>query len=94
MSDSNPNTENSPQQALEYLLKKFQLERYVYLALTIISLIILVVCCAAILWHEQKIETIVVLFGSTGVIAYSCSQLLSMWKDCINLYLKYFENHQ
>lgn len=43
---------------------------------------------------EGKIEFVVGMFGSTGVIAYSCSQLLTMWKDSILLIQKYFENRK
>jgi hypothetical protein len=70
--------------AVERLTTLFRLERCVYLAATIISLVLVL---ASAIWIMLKLkdspkELLVAvgpLFGSSGLIAYSTSRLLRMW---------------
>jgi len=92
MNDNPAPKELNPQEVLDYLLKKFKFERIAYLSVTILSFFFLIFCGIILVGKDGKIEFVIGMFGSTGVIAYSCSQLLTMWKDSINFIQKYFEN--
>jgi hypothetical protein len=76
--------------AVERLTTLFRLERSVYLAATIISLVLVL---ASAIWIMVKLkdspkELVVAvgpLFGSSGLIAYSTSRLLRMWDTAMRV---------
>ncbi len=79
-------------EALDYLLEKFTLERYIYLGSTIISTLALFFLVGYNFYKGADIVNIISLFGPSGVIAYSGSRILKMWNDCITLITKVVEN--
>lgn len=72
--------------AIKQLLSLFRLERTVYLAITVSSLCVLLVC-AAMLMIRTSVGTpeLVGLFGSSGGITYSTGRLLRMWSEAIKV---------
>lgn len=72
--------------AVERLTKLFRLERIVYLAITTLSLAILLTC-AGVLLVEKKAGSseLAGLFGSSGLITYSTGRLLFMWNQALQL---------
>lgn len=75
---------NEVKDIIKFLLDSFKLERYVYITVTVLSFIFLLICGTVILLSKQNYELVIGMFGSSGVIAYSCSQLLRMWKNSID----------
>lgn len=79
--------EQQPQDRLadvEKLMKIFRPERMVHIAITIISILVLV-GCAIYLISQDEVTWALGLFGSTGAITYSTSRLLKMWNDVIKV---------
>ena len=72
--------------AVERLTNLFRLERMVHLAITSISLAMLLVS-AGILLYKGKAGPAELsgLFGSSGLIAYSAGRLLFMWSQALRL---------
>ena len=72
--------------AVERLTKLFRLERMVHLAVTGLSLLMLLTS-AAVLLYEKKAgpAELTGLFGSSGLITYSAGRLLVMWNQALKL---------
>lgn len=81
----------SKTESIEFMLKKFKPERYAYLSVSIASFILLLICIISFMRTEemtqQNLGYIAGMVGSGGAIAYTASQLLRMWRDCMNLLL-------
>jgi len=79
----------SKTKSIEFMLKQFKPERYAYLSVTIGSFILLLVCVILFMTKEQmtakNLGYVAGMVGSGGAIAYTASQLLRMWRDCMNL---------
>ena len=78
----------APQQetleAIRQLLDMFKMERLVYLAVTLLSVVVLLTCAMILLWKRTAAPAeIIGLFGSSGGIAYSTGRLLKMWDTAI-----------
>jgi hypothetical protein len=73
--------------ALEQLLALFRFERMVYLGVTVLALIILLVTAAFMLMSRDSHSVGVALgmFGSTGLITFTTSRLLTMWNQAFAL---------
>lgn len=72
--------------AVERLTNLFRLERIVHLIVTTISLIMLFTSAARlILKGEAHTAELSLLFGSSGLITYSASRLLTMWNQALSL---------
>lgn len=66
--------------AIERLTKLCRLERCVYLAATAISLVMLLSSAVYMICRSKADAAVLgLLFGSSGLIAYSTSRLLRMW---------------
>lgn len=74
--------------AISFLLKSFKVERYIYLAVTLLS-IILLGFLIYILFKKQDFTNILAMLGPTGLITFSFSRVLKMWTDCIDLVKTY-----
>lgn len=72
--------------AVERLTKLFRLERMVHLAVTGLSLLMLLTS-AGVLLYEGKAgpAELTGLFGSSGLITYSAGRLLVMWNEALKL---------
>jgi hypothetical protein len=71
---------------VERLLGATRPERITYLALTGLSVVILLVsACVLIVRTHAEVGTLVSLFGSTGVVTYSSGQILRIWTDAFRL---------
>lgn len=85
----------SVREAIEYLLNKFRLERYVYLTVSLLSFLCLLVCgYKQLVSPEVNVAVVVGMFGSGGAIAFVSSQFLTMWRDCMNLFIKLIDKSQ
>ena len=72
--------------AVERLTELFRLERFVHLAVTIISLAMLLTSAGVLLYKKQAdAAELAGLFGSSGLITYSAGRLLFMWSQALRL---------
>jgi hypothetical protein len=72
--------------ALKQLLAAFRFERTVYLSITTISLVVLLICAAALVLRKSANPAdLIGLFGSSGGIAYSTGRLLKMWSEAVRV---------
>lgn len=72
--------------AVERLVGLFRVERIVHLTVTSISLALLLGSAVyLIIIHEAKVEILVALFGSSGLIGYSSSRLLRMFNQALDV---------
>lgn len=89
-------SEISKRESIEFMLKQFRPERYAYLCVSIASFVLLLV--RIILFMADKGMTsknlgyIAGMVGSGGAIAYTASQLLRMWRDCMNILMNNSDN--
>jgi hypothetical protein len=81
-----PDNLNARMDAVERLTKLFRLERMVHLAVTSISLLMLLLS-AGVLMYKGKAGTaeLAGLFSSSGLITYSAGRLLFMWNQALQL---------
>jgi hypothetical protein len=61
------------------LLELFKPERVVYLAVTILALVILITSAIVMLSKDNSVITTTGLFGSSGAIAFTTGRVLLMW---------------
>jgi len=84
--------DNSTKDTIDFMLKQFKPERYAYLGVTIASFILLLTCVILFMTQnpmsEKNVGYIAGMVGSGGAIAYTASQLLRMWRDCMSLFTK------
>lgn len=74
------------------LVKIFKFERYLYNISTIIAFLVLISCTIYLFCQESiNIPAITGMFGSSGVIAFTCGRFLRMWSDAINLVQQHFK---
>lgn len=73
--------------AVERLVKLFRFERHVYLVITTVSLLMLLGSAGFLLLDGKtdRLEVMVALFGSSGLITYSLGRLLKMWDQALAL---------
>jgi hypothetical protein len=84
-------SDNATKETIDFMLRKFKPERYAYLIVTIISFLILLVCVILYIMDtpnmdKKNLGPIIGMVGSGGAIAYTASQLLRMWGDCMKLF--------
>ncbi len=81
--------ESSKRESIEFMLRQFRPERYAYLCVSIASFVLLLVCIILFMTKEEmtskNLGYIAGMVGSGGAIAYTASQLLRMWRDCMNI---------
>lgn len=71
---------------VERLLAGTKIERYSYLVICMASVIFLLISAAVSLIRNRGDVTLIVsLFGSSGVITYSTSQIMRVWTDAMRL---------
>jgi hypothetical protein len=71
---------------VERLTVLFRLERLVHLAVTSISLVMLLASAGLLLYRGQAGPAeLTGLFGSSGLITYSAGRLLFMWNQALRL---------
>jgi hypothetical protein len=76
------------QSEIEFMLKQFKLERYAYLTVSILSFALLITCVVFFLLNKSSVDSkdlgiVAGMTGSGGAVAYTASQLLRMWRDCM-----------
>lgn len=72
--------------AVERLTALFRLERLVHLAVTLISLVMLLTSAAFLIYKKQAGPAeLAGLFGSSGLITYSAGRLLFMWSQALRV---------
>lgn len=71
---------------VERLTNLFRLERMVHLGVTSLSLVMLMMSAAVLLFKGKAGPAeLTGLFGSSGLIAYSAGRLLFMWNEALKL---------
>jgi len=71
-------------EAVERLTTLFRTERTVYLATTIISLLMLVGSAVSLMMRDKAgTPELTMLFGSSGLITYTAGRLLYMWNEAL-----------
>ena len=78
-------------EAIDFMLKQFRVERYAYLGVTIASFILLFICIIIFMSKNPPVKSenlapVIGMLGSGGVVAFTASQLLRMWRDCMELF--------
>lgn len=74
---------------VERILRATRPERITYLALTTLSVgILLVSACVLLIRNKAEVGTLTSLFGSTGIMSYSVGQILRVWTDALKLVLR------
>jgi hypothetical protein len=77
---------NAKMDAVERLTRLFKLERMVHLAVTGLSLTMLLFSAGVLIYKGQAgTVELTGLFGSSGLIAYSAGRLLYMWNQALRL---------
>ena len=72
--------------AVERLTTLYRPERLVHMVANIVSLSVLLVSAGVMLYQQEfKSATLTLMFGSTGLIAYTTSQVLRMWDRAISV---------
>lgn len=72
--------------AIKELLEAFKFERAVYMAITLLSLFVLLACATSLVFSSREgMAEAVGLFGASGAITYTTGRLLKMWSDAIRI---------
>jgi hypothetical protein len=84
---SNPDALESRVRAVERLAEMYKLERLAYLAITIISFLILLAVAIRMLYREPGTwkEWVGPLVGPSGLIAITANRLLRMWTQSLRM---------
>ena len=78
---------NAALRALERLLELFRFERMVYMGVTLLALLILLGSAAWLLLSDKEgsVTLGLAMFGSSGLITFTTSRLLTMWNQAFAL---------
>lgn len=79
-------------QQIDFLLNRFKFERYFYLGITILSIVLLGYMIFNLV-EQQEYGKILAMLAPTGLITISISRILKMWSDCIDLIKLYIEKN-
>jgi hypothetical protein len=72
--------------AIERLTRLFRLERMVHLAVTTISLVMLLMSAGTLIYQGTAGSAeLTLMFGSSGLITYSAARLLHMWDQALSV---------
>jgi hypothetical protein len=72
--------------AVEKLTLIFKTERTIYLAITTISVLILLTCAGFLIKQQLgDMKVLIGLFGSSGLISYSLGRVLRMWDQALQV---------
>lgn len=84
--DLDPSILKARMDAVERLTKLFRAERLVHLAVTTLSLAMLLSVAGVLIYKGQAgTAELTGLFGSAGLITYSAGRLLYMWTEALRL---------
>jgi hypothetical protein len=85
---SPPNYLDAQLDAIERITKIFWPERVVYLVFAIIAFVMLLACLVVALQQGiQNTTAVIGAFGASGVVAYTSSRVLLMWKRAMSIVL-------
>ncbi len=71
-------------QVVVRLTELFKFERYVYLGVTLTSLVVLLISGISMIFKDDSSAAVLtLLFGSSGLITYSTGRLLRMWNEAL-----------
>lgn len=84
--DISPETYEARKRIVFELTTKFNIERYVYLIISILSFL-LIIYLAFDLYKQQKIsfDQLALFLGPSGFLAYAISRILYMWSKSIKI---------
>lgn len=75
-------------EVVKVLLEYFKVERYLYIALILISIVILLISGIIALAREELDYAVAIgLFGPGGAIVTLTGRLLKMWNDAVKIIL-------
>lgn len=78
--------------AVERITRLFRLERIVYLGVMVVALVMLLTSAAALIWRGAAGPTeLSMLFGSSGMITFSCGRVLMMWNRALSFLVPHSE---
>lgn len=82
--------------AVREMLSLFRVERYTYLAVNVIALLMLFASAVVLLLKPAEngmtlYAVVTALFGSSGLITYSIGRLLHMWDQAFALLQQQFQ---
>lgn len=83
-----PNNDlNNKIDAIGKLLNLFKMERFIYVIVTLISLVVLLSCAVFLLITKgtSDIAPVIGMFGSSGAITFTLGRLLKMWSDAMRI---------
>ncbi len=79
-----PDNLNDRLRVIERLTQVFRVERLVYVAITILSFVVLLVCAGVLVYNGEAGTTeLSMLFGSSGLITYTGGRVLFMWSQAL-----------
>ncbi len=80
---------NARVKAVERMVGLFKMERQFYLAITLLSLFLLIGAGIYLFITGEdttaKISALSAMFGSSGLLTYSAGRLLKMWDQALNM---------
>jgi hypothetical protein len=82
-----PGDLDSRMQYVERLLKLTRPERMVFLAISLVSALVLIVYATVALFQHGDTATLTGLWGASGVVTVSNAQALRVWRDALKLVL-------
>jgi hypothetical protein len=71
--------------AVERLTKIYQFERFFFLGVTTVSVLMLLACAGVALVKGGDPAAVTGLFGSSGLITYSTGRILFMWSRALSM---------
>lgn len=74
-------------EVMDFLIKKFQVERVIYVCLSLSAVGLLAYLLYDMLTSSAEIDyqAVFALFGPAGIIGVTLTRILKMWNDCIEL---------
>lgn len=77
---------------LEFMLNKFRPERYVYLALTILSFLLLLYGFCVLIGNPQTTQSALTMLAPTGLITMAIYRVVKFWNDCLKIVRDQLQN--
>ena len=75
-------------EAVRKLLQEFKVERYIYISVIVICLLVLVYSVTVTIGSDFNTATVISIFGPSGVIVTMAGRLLTMWDRATQLVMQ------
>jgi len=87
-------TYKDPREYIDFMLKKFVVDRYFYLSATLISLGVLIYGFTLLIVDPKNIKTALAMLAPSGLITMCCYRILKFWNDCYKIIKDYLNRPQ